>query len=394
MGKKKKNLDENGMLTKRPVDKDTAIFLFIFALIVGYGSWVMGAGNFINSVMNSASYMITDVVIYLAGLGGVMGAVAALLSEFGVIALINKLLSPLMRPIYGMPGATIVGGMSSFLSDSPAIISCAQDKNFIKYFKPYQRPLLCNFGCAYGMGLIVVSFFIGQGIEGGVTAAFIGLFSALVGSVISVHLMSRHTRKYYKISKEEWKADRSFKNDYVDAPRKANPATFERVLNTMLDGAKSGIAMGRDIFPCAVTIAIIILMCVWGPGEGGVYDGSACQGLNLLPRIGEVLLPVTKVLFGFQDGLDIIFPMTSIAACGAAMGLVPAMKAAGTLCANDIAVFVAMGMCWSGYLANVAGMMEALKERKFTTAVIITHTIGGLCAGIVAHLIMLAIGMG
>ena len=50
-----------------------------------------------------------------------------------------------------------------------------------------------------------------------------------------------------------------------------------------------------------------------------------------------------------------------------------------------------MGMCWSGYLSTHIGMMDALKSRDLAGKAILAHTIGGLCAGISAHLIFMLI---
>ena len=59
----------------------------------------------------------------------------------------------------------------------------------------------------------------------------------------------------------------------------------------------------------------------------------------------------------------------------------------GKVSPNDIAVFTAMGMCWSGYLSTHIGMMDAIKSRALAGKAILSHTIGGLCAGIAAHLL-------
>ncbi len=51
----------------------------------------------------------------------------------------------------------------------------------------------------------------------------------------------------------------------------------------------------------------------------------------------------------------------------------------------DVAVFTAMCMCWSGYLSIHVAMMSSLKVNKLTGKAILSHTIGGLCAGVVAN---------
>jgi hypothetical protein len=52
---------------------------------------------------------------------------------------------------------------------------------------------------------------------------------------------------------------------------------------------------------------------------------------------------------------------------------------------NAIAVFTAIGMCWSGYLSTHTAMLDSLGYRELTSKAIVAHTIGGLVAAIVAH---------
>ena len=84
--------------------------------------------------------------------------------------------------------------------------------------------------------------------------------------------------------------------------------------------------------------------------------------------------------------------MTALGAAGAAIGLVPAMVEKGAAGANDVAVFTAMCMCWSGYLSTHVAMMDSLKCGKLTGRAIMSHTIGGIAAGISAHLLFLLLG--
>ena len=62
------------------------------------------------------------------------------------------------------------------------------------------------------------------------------------------------------------------------------------------------------------------------------------------------------------------------------------MAEAGTVLANDVAVFTAMCMCWSGYLSTHMAMMDSLNFRELIGHAILSHTIGGLTAGISANL--------
>ena len=57
----------------------------------------------------------------------------------------------------------------------------------------------------------------------------------------------------------------------------------------------------------------------------------------------------------------------------------------GLIGPGDIAVFTSMCMCWSGYLSTHASMMDSLHCKDLIGKAIISHTIGGLCAGMAAH---------
>ena len=46
---------------------------------------------------------------------------------------------------------------------------------------------------------------------------------------------------------------------------------------------------------------------------------------------------------------------------------------------------ILMCMCWSGYLSTHVAMMDSLKCHELTGKAIISHTIGGLCAGVAAN---------
>ncbi len=72
--------------------------------------------------------------------------------------------------------------------------------------------------------------------------------------------------------------------------------------------------------------------------------------------------------------------------------MIPQMITNGLVGANEIAVFTAMGMCWSGYLSTHVSMMDALGRRELIPSALISHTIAGLCAGVSAHYIFLLVG--
>jgi len=375
------------MRQKKAVDKETYIVLFV--VVAGFAALakVMGVGNLFNTIMNTAHDLLLNTVFFIMAISVVTGAISNLMAEFGVISLLNRLISPLMRPLYGLPGAASLGVVSTFVSDNPAILSLAKNESFTKYFKEYQVPALCNLGTSFGMGMILVTYMMGLGVPGIISAAWTGVLGACIGSVVSVRLMLAATRKHYGISKEEYRADHSRRADKVDfgEMRTVHGSAMERALNAILEGGKTGVQLGMDIIPGVLCICTFVMILTFGPPADGIYTGAAYEGVALLPKLGEIISPVTQLLFGFKDAGNIAFPITSLGATGAAMALVPRMLATGTAGLNEIAVFTAMGMCWSGYLSTHISMMDALDRRQFIKDAIFSHTIGGLCAGVAAH---------
>lgn len=343
-------------------------------------------------IMETAHDLLLDTVFFIMALAVLAGALSALLSEFGVITLINRLLSVFIRPLYGLPGASIIGAIATYLSDNPAIISFAKDKEFQKFFKRYEVPALCNLGTAFGMGLIVTTFMMALGSDF-IVPALIGNVGAIVGSIISVRLMLHFTKKYYANQPQE-ESNEEEVIERLDYREIRDGNLFQRVLDAMLEGGKAGVEMGLSIIPGVLIICTFVMLLTFGPstdpvtGEA-VYLGVAYEGVALLPALGEKLMFILNPLFGFTNAQAIAFPVTSLGAVGAAMSLVPRFITENVITPNDIAVFTAMGMCWSGYLSTHVGMMDALGVRKLSSKAIISHTIGGIAAGMVAHFLYL-----
>ena len=369
-------------------------FVFLGVLLVGFSyiSSKMGVGIMFSVIMETAHDLLLNTVFFIMALAVLAGALSALLSEFGVINLINRLLSVFVKPLYGLPGASIIGAIATYLSDNPAIISFANDKEFQKFFKRHEVPALCNLGTAFGMGLIVTTFMMSLGSEY-IVPALIGNLGAIIGSIISVRLMIHFTKKYYANQPQEV-SELQVEQEVSDYREIREGNLFQRVLDAMLEGGKAGVEMGLSIIPGVLIICTLVMLLTFGPsidpvtGEA-VYLGVAYEGVALLPALGEKLMFILNPLFGFTDPQAIAFPVTSLGAVGAAMSLVPRFITENIITPNDIAVFTAMGMCWSGYLSTHVGMMDALGVRKLSSKAIISHTIGGLCAGVLAHFMYL-----
>jgi hypothetical protein len=161
---------------------------------------------------------------------------------------------------------------------------------------------------------------------------------------------------------------------------------FLRILNSLLDGGRTGVDVGLAIIPGVIIISTLVMILTFGPSADG-YTGAAYEGVELLPWLADKISFVFEWLFGFHDPHLIAFPITALGAVGAALSLVPNFIAQGWVDGNAIAVFTAIGMCWSGYLSTHTAMLDSMGYRELTSKAIISHTIGGICAAIVAHLI-------
>ena len=390
--KAEKNTKTNAAASATPMKKvisaEPFIFLTVFLLFFGWMGSKMGVINMMNTLMNTAFDLLLNTCFYIMSIAVLAGAIAALLTEFGIVAVMNKLLSPLMKPLYGLPGASLIGVFATYLSDNPAILTLADDQGFKRYFKKYQLPALCNIGTAFGMGMIITTFMMGIASPTGesfVKAALVGNLGAIIGSIVSVRIMLMFTSKHYGTTEycvNDYAGNMTDLQNY----RAVRPGTAGgRFLSAMLEGGKSGVDMGMAIIPGVLIICTIVMMLTNGASADGTFTGAAYEGIGFLPMVGEKLDFILRPLFGFASSKGVSVPVTALGAAGAAIGLIPKMVAEGFASGNDIAVFTAMCMCWSGYLSTHVAMMDSLKCPEMTGKAIISHTVGGLIAGMSAH---------
>lgn len=356
------------------------ICLVIVFGIFAYIASQMGTPNMLNTIMNTAHDLLLNTVFYLMAICVITGALGRLFVEFGVVNLLEKILRPLMKPLFNMPGVASLGAVLTFLSDNPAIISLAQDKRFSFYFKKYQFISLTNFGTAFGMGLLVIVFMVGQGFY---AAPFIGLFGAVCGCIASTRIMQYFVVKNFPAYEHESAATSEELQQEKEKEKKKS--LFQRILDSLLDGGRTGVDVGIAIIPGVLIISTMVMLLTFGPAASGNFTGAAYEGVELLPWLGEKLGFIFEFLFGFTDPHLIAFPITALGAVGAALGLVPNFISAGWVDGNAIAVFTAIGMCWSGYLSTHTAMLDTLGYRELTSKAILAHTIGGFVAAIVAH---------
>ena len=358
---------------------EALIFLVLFFGFFGFMAYKMTLPHMLNTFMQTAYKLLLDTVFYIMAICVLMGAISKMFTEFGVVRLLENILRPLMKPLYNLPGVAALGAVMTFLSDNPAIISLAKDNNFARYFKKYQLVSLTNFGTAFGMGLVVIAFMTGKGYGSG---ALVGLMGAVIGSIISTRLMQRFTLKAYPEMDSPVTEEAGTEQNISF---KSEGGVFQRFLNAMLDGGKSGVGIGVAIIPGVLCISTLVMMLTFEHEGFNDYTGAAYQGVPVITWLADKVNIVFEWLFGFTTGELVGFPITALGAVGAALGLVPTFDAAHIIDNTAIAVFTAMGMCWSGYLSTHTAMLDSLGYRKLIGKAITAHTIGGLCAGIAAH---------
>ena len=368
--------------TKKAVSKETFFTLAVIVVLFGYLGRVMGVDKLFSVMMKTAHDVFLNTSLYITGVATLAGAFSYVLSEFGVIALINKILAPIMRPLFGLPGASALGAITCYTSDNPGILALASDEGYSKYFTKAEEMTHVNFGTVFGMGLIVTAYMLSLGSEY-FLAVLIGNIGAILGGVISVRLILNYGRKIHG----ETKADEKAFHDKKDELRTIRDGSgLERFLNSLLEGANAGFKLGISACAGTMLICTIVMMLTFGPaGEAGEYLGVAYEGVALLPRIGSYFLPLAKVLWGFDHAELLAFPFTALGAVGSAMGLTNGFIEKGLANPNTVATFTGMGICLSGFLSTHIGMLDALGQGKYATKNIVTHLIGGLAAGVIAN---------
>jgi len=361
-------------------------FFVIFAI-------PMGIGQSLNTLMNTAYHVLMNTVFYLMAIAVIAGAISELLSEFGVVELINKILSPLMKPLFGMPGASALGIVTTYLSDNPAILTLANDTKFRRFFKAYQIPALTNLGTAFGMGLIVTSSMLalsGKLGTGVAWAALCGNLATVVGAIVSTRLMLFFMKRAFTDHDAPAVLEPE-KEETVEEGEK--PKGFLRVLSALMDGGKKGVDLGLAIIPGVLIICSVVMMLTYGPSADGTFTGSAKEGIAVLPWVADKIGFLLKPLFGFSNNQALAIPVTALGSAGAALTMIVQLVEDSAVNLNDIAVFTAICMCWSGYLSTHVSMMDTLKCNRFTGKAILCHTIGGLCAGVAAHWMFMLINV-
>ena len=146
----------------KAITTETIVALVVVVGLFGVFASIMGLALALKTMMATAHDLILNTVFFLMGVIIIAGAFTSVISEFGIVSIANRALSPLMKPLFGLPGAVSVGAVATYLSDNPAIMPLSADKGFLKYFKKWQVTTLVNLGTVFGMGLIVTTLMPAQ----------------------------------------------------------------------------------------------------------------------------------------------------------------------------------------------------------------------------------------
>lgn len=376
---------ENQRKYTKNISKENFIFVILFfGFFIPLGK-TMGLYNMLSTIMNQAFDLLINTCFYLTAICVLTGALSALFAEFGFISLINVLLAKIMKPIYNLPGAASLGILNCYLSDNPSILTLAGEDNFKMLFKKYQLPSLTNLGTAFGMGLIVTGSIGSLKVPGAGRAAMIGNLGALIGSIVSVRIMQSFCKKYYGTS--EMVTVESLDDIPANSRIIRDGSVGLRFIQALLEGGKSGLDMGLSIIPGVISICTMIMLLTNTAPADGIYTGAINEGVPVLPWIGNKLSFILNPLFGFTFSESIAVPITALGSAGAALGVVKGLVSNNLATANDLAVFTSICMCYSGYLSTHVAMMNAIGAKELTGKAILSHTIGGLVAGVAAHLL-------
>jgi hypothetical protein len=382
----------SGRKIVKAITTETIVALVIVGGLFASFAWKMGLAHMFKTMMGTAHDLLLNTVFFLMAVIVLAGAFTSFISEFGIVNIANRLLSPLMKPLFGLPGATSIGVVATYLSDNPAIMPLAGDKEFLKYLKRWQLTTLVNLGTVFGMGLIVTTFMLAQSASGRPLgrAVLLGNIGAILGGIVSIRLMGYFGKRKYGVEEAVLtKEEEGYDILRFREVRKGNVA--QRALQSLLDGGAHGVQTGLDIMPGILIICTMVMMLAYG-AKDGVYTGAAYEGVAFFPWIGEKLSFIIEPLFGFSHPEAIAFPVTSLGSVGAALALVPKFLDSGIIGVKEICVFTAIGMCMAGFLSTHVGMMDGIKERGLTNVAILTHFAGALSAGVFGHVLFLLFG--
>ncbi|MEG0568818.1 MAG: hypothetical protein RR543_00385 [Erysipelotrichales bacterium] len=283
---------KNNILVRKEISKGTIYCLLFILILGGYLGYKMGVGIMFKVVMDTAFDLLLNTAFYIMAIAVLAGALSSVFAEFGVTALLNKVLQPVMRVLFKLPGAAALGAVTCYFSDNPAIVPIAKEPGYAKYFKMHEWATMVNFGTTFGMGIIITGGILALGAQYGISVG-IGTIAAFIGGGISVRLLLRYTKKIFGSDQEV--PDELLDSEIVSVEpgyrviREGTP--FERGMNATFDGGKAGVDLGLSIIPGILIFTTLVMLLTNGPaGDNGEYIGKAYEGVGLLTSLTELVV--------------------------------------------------------------------------------------------------------
>ena len=374
--------------------KSLVIFTVIVAAFFAALVTKMGVANLFSTMMKTAYDLLMSTSFYILAVAVIAGAMGRVASEFEFLKILDKIFSPMMKPLYGLPGASFLGATVSYISDNPAICPLMKDRKFSSYFRKHQVPCLTILGTTAGMGLIVTTFVIGQGF---VKEAVVGNIAAFLGCAVGIRVMMIKTKKALGtdfVNPEDFMDEADIENE---KKAEENPAANEqkksfamRFLDAGVKGGQYGVELGISLIAAVLVICTFIMLLTKGVADPSLgYQGLPYEGIGLIPWLGKLAAPVLKPLFGFSNPEAIAFPVTALGSVGASLGLIPEFIKSGIIVSRDVAVYTAIGITFAGFLCTHVAMMESFKSEKFVGLAINIQLLAGVTAGIIANILMM-----
>ena len=106
-------------VVKKAISLETFVFLAVFFLIFGLMARKMGTPLMFKTMMATAHDLLLNTVFFIMAMAVIAGAISALLSEFGAIALINKIFAPIYETCLGYAWCSGDGGNRDLFNINP-----------------------------------------------------------------------------------------------------------------------------------------------------------------------------------------------------------------------------------------------------------------------------------
>lgn len=194
------------------------------------------------------------------------------------------LFSRIIEPLYGMPGASLIGMLTTYFSDNPAILTFAKNRQIRKYFKKYQLPALTNLGTCFGMGMVVTAVLAGVKSPVGENfgpSVLIGNIGAIIGGLVSTRIMLLFTAKIYGKT-EPCSMDGYDGDDDFDIMKYQKTREGGAAISLVPNLISSGLANAHDM-------AVFCAMCM-------CWSGYLSTHVAMMDQLGERKLTGKAIL--------------------------------------------------------------------------------------------------